>query len=37
MRTPSQMLEAAASLRRIVMAIAAGFAVLVVFVVGLHS
>jgi len=30
MRTPSQMLEAAASLRRVVMASAAGFAVLVV-------
>ena len=29
MRTPSQMLEAAASLRRIVMASAAGFAVIV--------
>jgi hypothetical protein len=29
MRTPSQMLEAAASLRRIVMASAVGFAVLV--------
>lgn len=28
MRTPSQMLEAAASLRRVVMASAAGFAVL---------
>lgn len=30
MRTPSQMLEAAASLRRVVMASAAWFAVLVV-------
>ena len=29
MRTPSQMLEAAASLRRVVMASAAGFAVIV--------
>ena len=29
MRTPSQMLEAAASLRRVVMASAAGFAMLV--------
>ena len=37
MRTPSQMLEAAASLRRVVMASAAGFAVLVVIIVGLHS
>ena len=37
MRTPSQMLEAAASLRRVVMASATGFAVLVLIVVGLHS
>jgi len=37
MRTPTEMLEAAASLRRVLMASAAGFAVLVVIVVGLHS
>ncbi len=37
MRTPTEMLEAAASLRRVVITSAAWFAVLAVIVVGLHS